>query len=78
MKNINSFNSVILVDENDNAIGICDKQKAHKTPCLHRAFSIFVFNRKENYYFKNAMKTNITLVVYGQILAVVILKAIPN
>lgn len=67
MKNINSFNSVILVDENDNAIGICDKQKAHKTPCLHRAFSIFVFNRKgklllqkrnENKYHSGGLWTN--------------------
>jgi isopentenyl-diphosphate delta-isomerase len=36
--------SVILVDENDNQIGIEEKLKAHKDGSLHRAFSIFVLN----------------------------------
>lgn len=36
---------VILVDENDNEIGIEDKLEAHEDGGkLHRAFSIFVFN----------------------------------
>ncbi|MFC2143188.1 isopentenyl-diphosphate Delta-isomerase [Candidatus Aenigmatarchaeota archaeon] len=35
---------VILVDENDNAIGEAEKMKAHEDGALHRAFSIFVFN----------------------------------
>ena len=37
---------VILVDEQDNPIGLMEKQAAHVTPHLHRAFSIFIFNSK--------------------------------
>lgn len=37
---------VILVDENDHAIGLMDKMAAHDGPHLHRAFSIFIFNSK--------------------------------
>lgn len=37
---------VILVDENDNEIGIEEKMKAHEDAKLHRAFSIFIFNTK--------------------------------
>lgn len=35
---------VILVDENDNPIGIEEKQRAHEQGLLHRAFSVFIFN----------------------------------
>lgn len=37
---------VILVDENDNKIDTEEKLKAHKKGLLHRAFSVFVFNNK--------------------------------
>ena len=37
---------VVLVDENDRQIGLMEKQAAHITPHLHRAFSIFLFNSK--------------------------------
>ena len=37
---------VVLVDENDRQIGLMEKQAAHVTPHLHRAFSIFIFNSK--------------------------------
>ena len=37
---------VILVDEQDNPIGLMEKQAAHVTPHLHRAFSVFIFNSK--------------------------------
>ncbi len=37
---------VILVDENDNPMGIKEKMAAHLEGDLHRAFSIFVFNSK--------------------------------
>ncbi|MFA5792045.1 MAG: isopentenyl-diphosphate Delta-isomerase [Candidatus Paceibacterota bacterium] len=37
---------IILVDENDNQIGLEEKLKAHQSGNLHRAFSIFVFNNK--------------------------------
>ena len=38
--------SVILVDTNDNEIGLMPKMEAHLTGELHRAFSIFIFNQK--------------------------------
>lgn len=38
---------IILVDENDNQVGIEGKLKSHLgAGVLHRAFSIFVFNKK--------------------------------
>jgi isopentenyl-diphosphate delta-isomerase len=37
---------VILVDENDNQIGLMPKMEAHKKALLHRAFSVFTFNDK--------------------------------
>ena len=37
---------VILVNEQDVAIGMMEKMEAHLTPHLHRAFSIFIFNSK--------------------------------
>ena len=38
---------VILVDENDNELGVMEKMLAHKKGLLHRAFSVFIFNDKE-------------------------------
>lgn len=38
---------VILVDKNDNPIGKMEKIEAHEKGLLHRAFSVFVFNDKE-------------------------------
>lgn len=35
---------VILVDEQDKAIGSMEKLEAHKQGVLHRAFSVFIFN----------------------------------
>jgi isopentenyl-diphosphate delta-isomerase len=35
---------VILVDENDVAIGVMEKQQAHQQGLLHRAISVLVFN----------------------------------
>jgi len=37
---------VILVDKNDKEIGREDKIKAHREGKLHRAFSIFLFNKR--------------------------------
>ena len=37
---------VILVDENDNQIGLMPKMEAHEKALLHRAFSVFIFNDK--------------------------------
>jgi len=38
---------VILVDKEDNPIGKMEKLEAHEKALLHRAFSVFVFNDKE-------------------------------
>ncbi len=39
---------VILVNDQDEAIGLMGKQEAHEKGVLHRAFSVFIFNdRKE-------------------------------
>jgi isopentenyl-diphosphate Delta-isomerase len=37
---------VILVDEQDQALGLMEKMEAHEKGVLHRAFSVFVFNDK--------------------------------
>lgn len=37
---------VILVDKNDNQIGTMPKMEAHEKAVLHRAFSVFIFNKK--------------------------------
>ena len=37
---------VILVDLHDNEIGSMEKMMAHQKGLLHRAFSVFVFNKK--------------------------------
>jgi isopentenyl-diphosphate delta-isomerase len=37
---------LILVDENDNEIGLMEKLLVHQTGRLHRAFSVFIFNSK--------------------------------
>lgn len=35
---------VILVDEQDNKVGLMEKIEAHEKALLHRAFSVFTFN----------------------------------
>jgi isopentenyl-diphosphate delta-isomerase len=37
---------VILVDTEDNPIGLMEKMEAHEKGLLHRAFSVFIFNDK--------------------------------
>ena len=37
---------VILVDKQDNQLGLMPKMEAHERALLHRAFSVFVFNDK--------------------------------
>jgi isopentenyl-diphosphate delta-isomerase len=36
--------NVILVDEQDNALGLMEKMEAHEKGLLHRAFSVFILN----------------------------------
>ncbi len=38
------LNEVILVDQNDQEVGLMEKLEAHKKGLLHRAFSVLVFN----------------------------------
>lgn len=42
-----SSTNVILVDQNDNEIGVMEKLQAHKEGRLHRAFSLFLFQDKK-------------------------------
>ena len=58
---------VILVDENDNTIGAMGKMEVHEKGILHRAFSVFVLNNKnelliqrraENKYHSAGLWTN--------------------
>lgn len=37
---------VVLVDEMDRELGVMEKMEAHEKACLHRAFSVFLFNTK--------------------------------
>ena len=41
-----STSDVILVTENDEAIGVMEKMEAHRRGVLHRAFSVFLFDRE--------------------------------
>ena len=38
---------VILVNENDEEVGTIEKMEAHRKALLHRAFSVFIFNSKD-------------------------------
>ena len=40
---------VILVDENDRQTGTCEKLEAHQRGLMHRAFSIFLFNKNGDF-----------------------------
>ncbi len=41
-----SLEQVILVNEQDMPVGVCEKMQAHEQGQLHRAFSIFIFNNR--------------------------------
>ena len=58
---------VILVNENDEKIGLMPKMEAHEKALLHRAFSVFIFNdqnelmlqqRAKNKYHSPGLWTN--------------------
>lgn len=38
--------NVVLITEQDEPIGLMEKQEAHVAGVLHRAFSVFIFNHK--------------------------------
>ncbi|MDO5654888.1 MAG: isopentenyl-diphosphate Delta-isomerase [Flavobacteriaceae bacterium] len=37
---------VVLINRNDEVLGLMEKQQAHIAGLLHRAFSVFIFNEK--------------------------------
>src|SRR5260221_37540 len=39
------MSEIMLVNENDEPIGVADKQEAHEKGLLHRAFSIFIYRK---------------------------------
>ena len=41
-----NLQEVILVNENDEQVGLMEKMEAHRRALLHRAFSVFIFNHK--------------------------------
>ena len=48
---------VILVDENDNEIGIGEKMQTHREGKLHRSFTIYVLNSKGELLLQQRAKT---------------------
>ena len=53
----NKIKKVILVDKNDNEIGVEEKIKVHQEGKLHRAISVFVFNSKNELLIQKRAKT---------------------
>ena len=51
-----SIEKVILVDANDNQVGLMPKLEAHQKGLLHRAFSVFIFN--SNYHDESELSFN--------------------
>jgi isopentenyl-diphosphate delta-isomerase len=41
---------IVLVDKNDNQIGLAEKMQAHEHGLLHRAFSVFIVRTNVNGY----------------------------
>ncbi|MEM7370366.1 MAG: isopentenyl-diphosphate Delta-isomerase [Bacteroidota bacterium] len=39
---------VILVDNQDQEVGVMEKMQAHREGLLHRAFSVFIFDQQDN------------------------------
>ena len=56
---------VVLVDPNDNEIGLMEKMEAHKKGLLHRAFSFFIFNSKGEWLLQQRAWGNTTAPVCG-------------
>lgn len=54
---MNTEDFVILVDENDRALGTMEKMEAHEKGLLHRAFSVFVFNNNDELLLQQRAET---------------------
>ncbi len=48
---------VVLVNENDIALGEMEKMQAHQLGILHRAFSVFIFNDNDEMLLQQRAKT---------------------
>lgn len=48
---------LILVDKNDNEVGTEEKMKAHEDGTLHRAFSVFIFNDRDEMLLQQRAKS---------------------
>jgi isopentenyl-diphosphate delta-isomerase len=48
---------VILVNEHDEVLGLMEKMKAHQTGVLHRAFSVFVINHRNELLLQQRART---------------------
>ncbi len=57
---------VILVDTNDNPQGLMEKMEAHEKGILHRAFSIFIFNSKNELMLQQRAFSKYHTPAYGQ------------
>ena len=58
---------VILVDEFDRSVGSEEKIKAHEDGLLHRAFSVFVVNNKDELLLQKRADSKYHSPAYGQI-----------
>ena len=59
---------VVLITPKDEVLGVMNKLEAHQKGILHRAFSIFLFDKKGNILLQRRAKTNTTLPTSGQML----------
>ncbi|MBN2690161.1 MAG: diphosphomevalonate decarboxylase [Gammaproteobacteria bacterium] len=50
-----NITEVVLVDENDKEVGVCEKMEAHEKALLHRAFSIMIFHEDKVLLQKRAL-----------------------
>ena len=63
---------VVLVDKDDNQIGLMPKMEAHLKGKLHRAFSIIIFNSDRKILLQKRASTKYHTPIFGLILVVVI------
>lgn len=66
------FEKIAIVNNDDFIIGYEDKMKVHELGILHRAFSVFIFNDKNELLLQKELQINTILHHYGQIHVVVI------
>ena len=55
--NSKSVEKVILVNELDEELGVMEKMQAHSLGLLHRAFSVFIFNEKNELLIQQRAKS---------------------